>query len=89
MGKILLVDILGGNIGIGYATVKQLLIHKATVIIASRSLARIDSAIASLIKETGVASEKVVGLLLDLSSLTSVQNFVEAFKRYFMSSITH
>ena len=62
---------------------KQLLIHKATVIIASRNQARIDTAVASLIKETGVASEKVVALLLDLSSLTSVQNFVEAFKRYF------
>ena len=71
----------GGNIGIGYAIVKQLLIHKATVIIASRSQARIDTAIESLIKETDIASEKVVGLLLDLSSLTSVQNFVDTFKR--------
>ena len=72
---------IGGNIGIGYAIVKQLLIHKATVIIASRSQARIDTAIESLIKETNIASEKVVGLLLDLSSLTSVQNFVDTFKR--------
>ena len=72
---------IGGNIGIGYAIVKQLLIHKATVIIALRSQARIDTAIESLIKETNIASEKVVGLLLDLSSLTSVQNFVDTFKR--------
>ena len=71
----------GGNIGIGYAIVKQLLIHKATVIIASRSQARIDTAIESLIKETDIASEKVVGLLLDLSSLTSVQKVVDTFKR--------
>ena len=67
---------------------KQLLIHKATVIIASRNQARIDTAIASLIKETGVASDKVVALLLDLSSLSSVQNFVGAFKRYFVHSTT-
>ena len=72
---------IGGNIGIGYAIVKQLLIHKATVVIASRSQARIDTAVESLINETNVASEKVVGLLLDLSSLTYVQTFVEHFKR--------
>ncbi|KAI0365671.1 NAD(P)-binding protein [Pilatotrama ljubarskyi] len=67
-GRIAIVT--GGNVGIGYETIKALLQHNAKVYMASRSKEKADAAIASLKEATG---KEAIFLELDLSSLASVK----------------
>ncbi|KAJ7190407.1 NAD(P)-binding protein [Mycena pura] len=72
--KIILVT--GGNSGIGYETVKPLLLKNATVYLAARSPSKGHEAIAQLERETG---KRAKFLELDLSDLRSVRRAAEAF----------
>ncbi|KAJ7500507.1 hypothetical protein B0H11DRAFT_2275759 [Mycena galericulata] len=73
-GKIVLVT--GGNVGIGYYTVKELLLKNAKVYLASRSAQKGAAAIQQLETET---SKKAIFLQLDLSDLASVRRAVTTF----------
>ncbi|KAJ7476685.1 NAD(P)-binding protein [Mycena latifolia] len=73
-GKITLVT--GGNSGIGYETVKVLLLKNAKVYLAARSPAKAKEAIAQLETETGKRAEF---LELDLADLRSVRKAAEDY----------
>ncbi|KAJ6574425.1 NAD-P-binding protein [Mycena capillaripes] len=73
-GKIILVT--GGNTGIGYETVKQLLLKNAKVYLAARSLEKAAAAIKRLEEETG---KRAIFLQLDLADLPSVRESAETF----------
>ncbi|KAF8512182.1 NAD-P-binding protein [Gautieria morchelliformis] len=73
-GKVALVT--GGNAGIGYHTVKHLLLKNAKVYLAGRSPARCADAVKQLKDDTG--REPVV-LNLDLADLPSVRRGAEEF----------
>ncbi|KAJ6487425.1 hypothetical protein C8R47DRAFT_1185884 [Mycena vitilis] len=73
-GKIILVT--GGNTGIGYETVKQLLLKNAKVYLAARSEEKASAAIKRLEAET---KRKAIFLRLDLADLPSVRRAAESF----------
>ncbi|KAK7053522.1 short-chain dehydrogenase/reductase family protein [Favolaschia claudopus] len=73
-GKIVLVT--GGNAGIGYETVKQLLLKNAKVYLASRSPEKAARAIKKLEEET---KKTAIFLELNLADLPSVRKSAEAF----------
>ncbi|KAJ6565478.1 NAD-P-binding protein [Mycena vulgaris] len=73
-GKITLVT--GGNTGIGYETVKQLLLKDAKVYLAARSPEKAAAAIKRLKQET---SKTAIFLQLDLADLPSVRKAAETF----------
>ncbi|KAJ7909046.1 hypothetical protein B0H13DRAFT_2330750 [Mycena leptocephala] len=73
-GKVIIVT--GGNTGIGYETVKQLLLKNAKVYLAARSPERADAAIKRLEEET---QKSPIFLELDLADLTSVRKAADAF----------
>ncbi|KAJ7913368.1 NAD(P)-binding protein [Mycena leptocephala] len=73
-GKIILVT--GGNSGIGYETVKVLLLKNATVYLAARSPSKGAAAILQLETEIGKRAEF---LELDLADLASVRRAAEDF----------
>ncbi|KAF8167072.1 NAD-binding protein [Mycena galopus ATCC 62051] len=73
-GKIVLVT--GGNTGIGYHTVKQLLLKNAKVYLAARSQEKAAAAIQTLEGET---KKKAIFLQLDLADLVSVRKAAETF----------
>ncbi|KAJ7494226.1 NAD(P)-binding protein [Mycena galericulata] len=72
--KIVLVT--GGNVGIGYYTVKELLLKNAKVYLAARSAQKGAAAIQQLETET---SKKAIFLQLDLSDLASVRRTATTF----------
>jgi len=76
-GKVALIT--GGNTGIGYETAKELLQLNAHVIIACRNENRAKSAVENL-KEEVPTNGGIEYMLLDLSSLASVRNFVKEWK---------
>ncbi|KAF7328394.1 Short-chain dehydrogenase/reductase family protein [Mycena venus] len=73
-GKIILVT--GGNTGIGYETVKQLLLKNAKVYLAARSQEKAAAAIKRLEHET---KKTAIFLQLDLADLPSVRRAAETF----------
>ncbi|KAJ7745823.1 NAD(P)-binding protein [Mycena maculata] len=73
-GKIILVT--GGNSGIGYETVKVLLLKNATVYLAARSPNKGKAAVAQLQTET---NKRAIFLELDLADLKSVRRAAEVF----------
>ncbi|KAJ7278985.1 NAD(P)-binding protein [Mycena rebaudengoi] len=73
-GKITMVT--GGNSGIGYETVKQLLIKDATVYMAARSEEKAMEATRNLEQET---KKRAMFLQLDLADLASVRKAAESF----------
>ncbi|KAJ6462604.1 NAD(P)-binding protein [Mycena sanguinolenta] len=73
-GKIVLVT--GGNTGIGYETVKQLLLKNAKVYLAARSEEKATVAMKRLETET---KKTAVFLQLDLADLPSVRSAAETF----------
>ncbi|KAF8195273.1 hypothetical protein K438DRAFT_1673984 [Mycena galopus ATCC 62051] len=73
-GKIILVT--GGNTGIGYETVKQLLLKNAKVYLAARSPDKAAAAIKRLETET---NKTAIFLQLDLADLPSVRRAAETF----------
>ncbi|KAJ7051079.1 hypothetical protein C8F01DRAFT_1067277 [Mycena amicta] len=74
-GKVTIVT--GGNTGIGYETIKQLLLKNATVYLAARSPQKASAAIARLERET--KGKTAVFLELDLADLKSVRKAAERF----------
>lgn len=68
----------GGNTGIGKESVRALLVHNATVYMASRSEERAQSAIAELKEATG---KEPVFLRLDLGNLSNIRKAAEEFLR--------
>ncbi|TFK84293.1 NAD(P)-binding protein [Polyporus arcularius HHB13444] len=75
-GQVIIVT--GGNVGIGYETVKALLRRNAKVYLGARSKAKADAAIASLKEATG---KEAIFLELDLASLASIKKTAEEFLR--------
>ena len=75
-GKVVIVT--GGNAGIGFGTVKGLASKGATVIIASRNQDRVSEAVAKVKKLQPTAN--VEGLVLDISSFSSIDRFVAEVK---------
>ncbi|KAJ7486349.1 NAD-P-binding protein [Mycena galericulata] len=73
-GKITLVT--GGNTGIGYETVKQLLLKNAKVYLAARSPDKAAAAIKRLESET---KKSAIFIQLDLADLPSVRKAAESF----------
>ncbi|KAJ7455116.1 NAD(P)-binding protein [Mycena latifolia] len=73
-GKVILVT--GGNAGIGYETVKQLLLKNAKVYLAARSPEKAADAIERLEQET---NKTAIFLKLDLADLPSVRKAAESF----------
>ncbi|KAJ7219886.1 NAD-P-binding protein [Mycena haematopus] len=73
-GKVVIVT--GGNTGIGYHTVEELLKKNAKVYLAARSQEKAAAAIKALEKET---KKKAIFLELDLSDLVSVRKAAETF----------
>ncbi|EHK48753.1 hypothetical protein TRIATDRAFT_191627 [Trichoderma atroviride IMI 206040] len=70
-GKVILVT--GGNSGIGFETVKQLVLHGAKVYIGARSESRAKQAISDILSENpSIPKELLEWLPLDLSSLPNV-----------------
>ncbi|KAF8575904.1 NAD-P-binding protein [Ramaria rubella] len=74
-GKVMIVT--GGNSGIGYHTVKQLLLKDAKVYLAARSPTRCADAMSRLKKETN--GKEPILLQLDLADLCSVRKAAEDF----------
>ncbi|KAH9849462.1 NAD(P)-binding protein [Lenzites betulinus] len=72
----LVVIVTGGNVGIGYETIKVLLQHNAKVYLAARSKEKADAAIASLKEATG---KEAIFLELDLADLASVKKSAQEF----------
>ncbi|WFD36827.1 hypothetical protein MCUN1_003717 [Malassezia cuniculi] len=68
----------GGNSGIGYETVLELLRHNAKVYIAARNQAKVDAAIAELKRQPGVKGH-VEFVKLDLADLRSIEAFAKEF----------
>lgn len=68
----------GANAGIGFATSKQLAQAGAAVVMACRNPERGEGAVKRVIAETG--SSKVALGIVDLSSLTSIRDFVKEFE---------
>ena len=66
----------GGNTGIGYEIIKELLKHNAKVYMASRSQEKATAAIEKLKTETG---KEALFLQLDLCSLAAVRKAAEQF----------
>ncbi|KAJ7486352.1 NAD-P-binding protein [Mycena galericulata] len=73
-GKVTLVT--GGNTGIGYETVKQLLLKNAKVYLAARSP---DKAAAAIKRLEGETKNTAIFLQLDLADLPSVRKAAESF----------
>ncbi|KAI0953970.1 hypothetical protein AcW1_006721 [Taiwanofungus camphoratus] len=73
-GQVMIVT--GGNVGIGFETIKGLLEHNAKVYMASRSQEKADAAIKHLKELTG---KEAIFLELDLSSLASVRKAADEF----------
>ncbi|PIL34948.1 hypothetical protein GSI_02735 [Ganoderma sinense ZZ0214-1] len=73
-GRVVIVT--GGNVGIGYETIKALLQHNTKVYLAARSKEKAEKAIASLKEATG---KEAIFLELDLGSLSSVKKSVDEF----------
>ncbi|ORY55011.1 NAD(P)-binding protein [Leucosporidium creatinivorum] len=73
-GKIAIVT--GGNSGVGYETVKQLLLKNARVYLAARTQVKAQEAIEALAKETG---NTAIWLKLDLGDLESVKQAAAEF----------
>ncbi|KAJ6552934.1 NAD-P-binding protein [Mycena capillaripes] len=73
-GQVILVT--GGNSGIGFETVKELVKHGAKVYMAARSRSKAEEAIAAIHKDTG---KSPVFLELDLANLDSVKKAAETF----------
>lgn len=75
------VIITGGNTGLGYECAKELAqTQEWYVIIACRDKTRADQAVTRLITET--AHKHIEAMKLDLASLASVRQFVEAFSQH-------
>ncbi|XP_049886136.1 retinol dehydrogenase 14-like [Pectinophora gossypiella] len=74
--------ITGANSGIGLETAKALVRRKARVIFACRDIAKAKQAIADIRREQPSGGE-LIPMQLDLSSLASIENFVEVVKAGF------
>ena len=71
--------VVGGNVGLGKETCKQLLIKGCDVWLAARSKAKAEPVIAELKEATG---KEAYFLELDLSDLDAIKEAAEKFLRY-------
>lgn len=74
-GRVVIVT--GANTGIGYETARQLALQRATVVLAGRSLQRVEDAVARIKQDAPAAL--VTAMQLDLASFVSVQQFASSF----------
>ncbi|XP_075432861.1 WW domain-containing oxidoreductase isoform X2 [Ascaphus truei] len=74
-GKVAIVT--GANTGIGFEVARSLALHGALVVLACRNLQKASEAKHQILEEWHKAKVEVMSL--DLASLSSVQNFAEAF----------
>jgi NAD(P)-dependent dehydrogenase (short-subunit alcohol dehydrogenase family) len=77
----LMVIVTGGNAGIGFYTIQHFLKLGATVVMASRSQTKAETAIQLLKKDQ--PKGKVLFMPLDLMKLSSVRTFAQQFKKDF------
>lgn len=80
-GKIVIIT--GANTGLGKETAKDVLLRGATVVMACRDMTKGKEAMDEIVKETNTKKDKAILLKLDLSSLKSVGEFVEEFRKQF------
>lgn len=73
--------ITGCNAGIGFETARSLALHGCDVIMACRNQKATEEAIVKIAKEKPAAGKRCRFMKMDLSSLKSVQEFVDAIKR--------
>lgn len=71
----------GANAGIGYQTALALVGMGGTVVMAGRSMSRMQAAKRSILEATKAAESKVICLECDLCDFASVRNCVEEFKK--------
>ncbi|MDO3409832.1 SDR family NAD(P)-dependent oxidoreductase [Saccharibacillus sp. CPCC 101409] len=73
------VIITGGNAGLGFEAAKKIAADSGGwhIVIASRSMQRMEPAVQTLIRETG--SRHITAMTLDLASLDSVRRFADRF----------
>ena len=76
-GKTIVVT--GGNSGIGYEAALEFGRHRATVILACRSMDKASTAVAQI--KAAYPDAAVEAMALDLASLSSVRTFADAFKK--------
>lgn len=62
--------------GIGYACARQLLEEGANVTVCSRSPENVESAVDSLVEETGVDEERVLGVTCDITDRSDVEELI-------------
>ena len=80
-GKVAVVT--GGNVGIGFGIVKGFVSKGATVIVASRNATRVNEAVAEVKKL--YSNAKVEGMVLDVSSFSSIDAFVAELSKYLIA----
>lgn len=73
--------ITGCNVGIGFETARSLALHGCEVIMACRNQMATEEAILKIAKEKPAAGKNCRFMNVDLSSLKSVQNFVNEMQR--------
>jgi len=71
----------GANCGIGYETARSLAHHGCEIIFACRNRSSAEAAIERIAQERPAARSRCRFAALDLSSLRSVQRFVEEIKQ--------
>ena len=81
LAKAKVVVVTGANSGLGYHTVHQLALHGAKVVLATRDLAKGETARAMILRNWPRADIDV--MVLDLASFDSINTFVkELFGKY-------
>lgn len=74
-GKVYIVT--GSSAGIGVETAREIVRMSGTVILACRSKDKAVTVAQDIIKTTNCSQSKVIILLLDVSDMNSVRNFVK------------
>ena len=79
-----IIAVTGANLGLGYHCCKMLAKETsvAKVIVICRSQEKCDTAVASLVKETGKPTEFYGSAVVDLADLASIKACIESFPEF-------